>query len=70
MGSDVTVAEVEAVNMLKPWRAMWKDRNEEMAYLTAQKQIQNKLPAHIDKNGNRFLCFKNNSQQFIFHINQ
>ncbi|KAJ7962223.1 Zinc finger protein [Quillaja saponaria] len=56
--------------VLKSWRAVWKDRNEETAYLTAWKRIQDKLTAHIDENGNEFLCFKNNSQQFVSHINQ
>lgn len=49
---------------------MWKDRNEDTAYLTAWKRIQDKLNAHQDENGNQFLFFKNNSQQFVSHINQ
>ncbi|KAF3439974.1 hypothetical protein FNV43_RR18252 [Rhamnella rubrinervis] len=56
--------------VLKSWRAVWKDRNEDTAYLTAWKRIQDKLAAHVDQNGNEFLCFKNNTQQFVSHINQ
>lgn len=56
--------------VLKSWRAVWKDRNEDTAYLTAWKRIQDKLIAHIDPRGNEFLCFKNNSQQFVSHVNQ
>ncbi|KAJ7950994.1 Zinc finger protein [Quillaja saponaria] len=68
-----TPAEIRAATpraVLKSWRAVWKDRNEETAYITAWKRIQDKLTAHIDENGNEFLCFKNNSQQFVSHINQ
>lgn len=57
--------------VLKSWRAVWKDRNEDTAYLTAWKRIQDKLTARVDAaTGNQFLCFKNNSQQFVSHINQ
>ncbi|CAN6562675.1 unnamed protein product [Malus baccata var. baccata] len=56
--------------VLKSWRAVWKDRNEDTAYVTAWKRIQDKLAAHVDQNGNEFLCFKNNNQQFVSHINQ
>ncbi|XP_054781486.1 uncharacterized protein LOC129288774 [Prosopis cineraria] len=68
-----TPAEIRSATpraVLKSWRAVWKDRNEETAYLTAWKRIQDKLTAHVDENGNEFLCFKNNSQQFVSHINQ
>ncbi|KAF7825994.1 uncharacterized protein G2W53_017158 [Senna tora] len=68
-----TPAEIRAATpraVLKSWRAVWKDRNEETAYLTAWKRIQDKLTAHVDENGNEFLCFKNNSQQFVSNINQ
>ncbi|KAI4354900.1 hypothetical protein L6164_003724 [Bauhinia variegata] len=68
-----TPSEIRAATprtVLKSWRAVWKDRNEETAYLTAWKRIQDKLTAHVDENGNEFLCFKNNSQQFVSHINQ
>uniref|UniRef100_A0A2P2Q3B0 Uncharacterized protein MANES_05G044700 n=1 Tax=Rhizophora mucronata TaxID=61149 RepID=A0A2P2Q3B0_RHIMU len=58
-------------SVLKSWRAVWKDRNEDTAYITAWKRIQEKLTAHVDPaSGNEFLCFKNNSQQFVSHINQ
>lgn len=57
--------------VLKSWRAVWKDRNEDTAYLTAWKRIQDKLTAHVDPtSGNEFLCFKNNSQQYVSHFNQ
>ncbi|KAL1331392.1 hypothetical protein HN51_048660 [Arachis hypogaea] len=57
-------------SVLKSWRTVWKDRNEETAYLTAWKRIQDKLQTHLDPNGNPFLCFKNNTNQFVSHINQ
>lgn len=58
-------------SVLKSWRCVWKDRNEETAYLTAWKRIQDKLTSRLDPaTGNEFLCFKNNSQQFVSHINQ
>lgn len=73
-GRLATPAEIRAVTLpevLKSWRAVWKDRNEDTAYTTAWKRIQDKLQAHIDDdNGNQFLCFKNNSQQFVSHFNQ
>ncbi|KAF8380421.1 hypothetical protein HHK36_027907 [Tetracentron sinense] len=56
--------------VLKSWRSVWKDRNEDTAYLTAWKRIQDKLNAHVDAHGNEVLCFKNNSQQYVSHINQ
>ncbi|KAK8631000.1 hypothetical protein V6N13_079767 [Hibiscus sabdariffa] len=58
-------------SVLKSWRAVWKDRNEDTAYLTAWKRIQDKLFAHVDpSSGNDFLCFKNNSNQFVSHVSQ
>ena len=48
-------------SVLKSWRAVWKDRNEDTAYVTGWKLIQEKLGAHIDESGNEFLCFKNNT---------
>ncbi|XP_057981438.1 uncharacterized protein LOC131166854 [Malania oleifera] len=57
-------------SVLMSWRAVWRDRNEDTAYLTAWKRIQDKLSAHVDATGNEFLCFKNNSQQFVSHVNQ
>ncbi|XP_010277395.1 PREDICTED: uncharacterized protein LOC104611850 [Nelumbo nucifera] len=56
--------------VLKSWRSVWKDRNEDTAYLTAWKRIQDKLNAHVDAHGNEVLYFKNNSQQYVSHINQ
>ncbi|KFK35284.1 hypothetical protein AALP_AA5G264800 [Arabis alpina] len=58
-------------SVLKSWRSVWKDRNEDTAFLTAWKRIQDKLTARLDPaSGNEFLCFKNNSQQFVSHTNQ
>ncbi|CAM8991030.1 hypothetical protein QQ045_006509 [Rhodiola kirilowii] len=65
--------EIRAVTprqVLKSWRSVWKDRNEDTAYLTAWKRIQDKLNASRDQTGNEFLFFKNNSQQFVPHVNQ
>ncbi|XP_077235564.1 uncharacterized protein LOC143877412 [Tasmannia lanceolata] len=56
--------------VLKSWRSVWKDRNEDTAYLTAWKRIQDKLNAHIDESGNQILFFKNNPNQYVSHINQ
>ncbi|KAK9147576.1 hypothetical protein Scep_006333 [Stephania cephalantha] len=56
--------------VLKSWRSVWKDRNEDTAYLTAWKRIQDKLNAHVDGHGNQVLYFKNNSQQFVSHVEQ
>ncbi|KAJ1420268.1 hypothetical protein SESBI_14400 [Sesbania bispinosa] len=66
--SEIRSATPRAV--LKSWRNVWKDRNEETAYLTAWKRIQDKLVATVDQNGNHFLCFKNNTNQFVSHVNQ
>ncbi|KAJ8900401.1 hypothetical protein K2173_025041 [Erythroxylum novogranatense] len=69
-----TASEIRAATprgVLKSWRAVWKDRNEDTAYVTGWKRIQEKLTVHVDPtSGNEFLCFKNNSQQFVSHINQ
>ncbi|PIA49944.1 hypothetical protein AQUCO_01300583v1 [Aquilegia coerulea] len=56
--------------VLKSWRSVWKDRNEDTAYLTAWKRIQDKLNAHIDAHGNQVLYFKNNCQQYVSYIDQ
>lgn len=64
------IRSVTPVEVLKSWRSVWKDRNEDTAYLTAWKRIQDKLNAHVDGNGNRYLCFKNNSNQFVSHVSQ
>ncbi|XP_010512417.1 PREDICTED: uncharacterized protein LOC104788364 [Camelina sativa] len=58
-------------SVLKSWRCVWKDRNEETAYITAWKRIQDKLTSRLDPaTGNEFLCFKNNTQLFVSHVNQ
>ncbi|XP_071706950.1 uncharacterized protein [Rutidosis leptorrhynchoides] len=66
--------EIRAVTppaVLASWRSVWKDRNEETAYLTAWKRIQDKLTVHTGQHGNEFLCFKNNSNsQFVSHTSQ
>uniref|UniRef100_A0A7N0SZH4 Uncharacterized protein n=1 Tax=Kalanchoe fedtschenkoi TaxID=63787 RepID=A0A7N0SZH4_KALFE len=49
-----TSDEIRAVTprqVLKSWRSVWKDRNEDTAYLTAWKRIQDKLNASRDHNG-------------------
>ncbi|CAA6663380.1 unnamed protein product [Spirodela intermedia] len=57
--------------VLKSWRSVWKDRNEDTAYLTAWKRIQDKLNAHHDtKQGGAFLYFKSNVAQYVSHIEQ
>ncbi|XP_057501279.1 uncharacterized protein LOC130785185 [Actinidia eriantha] len=56
--------------VLVSWRSVWKDRNEDTAYLTAWKRIQDKLIVHVGSHGNEFLCFKNNSNQFVSHTEQ
>ncbi|KAL4562791.1 hypothetical protein LXL04_026822 [Taraxacum kok-saghyz] len=59
------------LTVLTSWRSVWKDRNEDTAYLTAWKRIQDKLTVHVGEHGNEFLCFKNNSNnQFVSHISQ
>ncbi|KAJ0633513.1 hypothetical protein HanLR1_Chr17g0677711 [Helianthus annuus] len=57
--------------VLASWKSVWKDRNEETAYLTAWKRIQDKLTVHNGQMGNQFLCFKNNiNNQFVSHTSQ
>ncbi|KAK4411290.1 hypothetical protein Sango_0202000 [Sesamum angolense] len=63
--------------VLSSWRSVWKDRNEDTAYLTAWKRIQDKLTVYaaepaapITGNHSHFLCFKNNSNQFVSHVDQ
>ncbi|KAI3681625.1 hypothetical protein L6452_36427 [Arctium lappa] len=57
--------------VLASWRSVWKDRNEDTAYLTGWKRIQDKLSVHVGEHGNKFLRFKNNSNnQFVSHISQ
>ena len=57
-------------DVLKSWRSVWKDRNEDTAYLTAWKRIQDKLQAHLDSNGNALLYFKSNPLQCVSHVEQ
>ncbi|KAL5180983.1 hypothetical protein HKD37_01G002005 [Glycine soja] len=67
--SDIRSATPRSV--LSSWRTVWKDRNEDTAYLTAWKRIQDKLTTHHDPDSNtHFLCFKNNPHQFVPHVNQ
>lgn len=61
--------------VLRSWRSVWKDRNEDTAYLTAWKRIQDKLNAHVDPHGGGgcgepVLFFKNNPQQYVSHVDQ
>ncbi|KAL8495478.1 hypothetical protein ACS0TY_019572 [Phlomoides rotata] len=62
--------------VLGSWRSVWKDRNEDTAYATAWKRIQDKLTVHVADSssaftGNgHFLCFKSNSNQFVSHVDQ
>ncbi|KAG0453008.1 hypothetical protein HPP92_025370 [Vanilla planifolia] len=56
--------------VLTSWRLVWKDRNEDTAYLTAWKRIQDKLHAHVDVHGNPSLYFKNNPAQRVSHFEQ
>ncbi|CAL9078786.1 unnamed protein product [Musa textilis] len=56
-------------SVLKSWRSVWKDRNEDTAYLTAWKRIQDKLHAHMD-GVLPALLFKNNSAQRVSHVDQ
>ncbi|KAK6142886.1 hypothetical protein DH2020_023234 [Rehmannia glutinosa] len=63
--------------LLSSWRSVWKDRNEDTAYLTAWKRIQDKLTVHVSEsaacitgNNSHFLCFKNNSSQYVSHVDQ
>ncbi|KAL3829581.1 hypothetical protein ACJIZ3_018383 [Penstemon smallii] len=71
--------------VLSSWRSVWKDRNEDTAYLTAWKRIQDKLTTvHLsssesasessgggnNNNSSNFICFKNNCNQFVSHVDQ
>ncbi|XP_057805605.1 uncharacterized protein LOC131020656 [Salvia miltiorrhiza] len=63
--------------VLSSWRSVWKDRNEDTAYLTAWKRIQDKLNVHVSEsasgitgNSSHFLCFKNNTSQYVSHVDQ
>ncbi|KAL9176026.1 hypothetical protein ABFS82_02G151800 [Erythranthe guttata] len=71
--------------VLASWRSVWKDRNEDTAYLTAWKRIQEKLTVLVaesaaattttttitgNNNNNHFICFKSNSSQFVSYVDQ
>ncbi|KAG8391680.1 hypothetical protein BUALT_Bualt01G0212500 [Buddleja alternifolia] len=63
--------------VLASGRLVWKDRNEDTAYLTVWKRIQDKLTVHVPEspatitgNNSCFLCFKNNSSQFVSYVVQ
>ncbi|WVZ56220.1 hypothetical protein U9M48_006788 [Paspalum notatum var. saurae] len=53
-----------SLSVLASWRTVWKDRNEDTAYLTAWKRIQDKLAASAD---GRHLHFKTNAAQRVSH---
>ena len=73
-GRLATVEEIRRATpppVLKSWRSVWKDRNEDTAYLTAWKRIQDKLNAHHDvKQGGTYLYFKSNMSQYVSHVDQ
>ncbi|XP_022862598.1 uncharacterized protein LOC111382792 [Olea europaea var. sylvestris] len=80
-GRLATPEEIRAVTptaVLTSWRSVWKDRNEDTAYLTAWKRIQDKLTVQVADTAsasaaagkNHFLCFKNNCNQFVSHVDQ
>ncbi|NP_001143142.1 uncharacterized protein LOC100275622 [Zea mays] len=54
-----------SLSVLASWRAVWKDRNEDTAYLTAWKRIQDKLAASAD---GLHLHFKSNAAQRVSHV--
>eukprot|EP00250_Pteridium_aquilinum_P016585 c23176_g1_i1 orf=152-1972(+) len=64
------IREATPPSVLHSWRGVWKDRNEDTAYLTGWKRIQDKLHAQVDTDGHEMLFFKNSPHQFIPHINQ
>lgn len=64
------IREATPPSVLQSWRGVWKDRNEDTAYLTGWKRIQDKLHAQVDTEGHEMLFFKNSPHQFIPHINQ
>ncbi|KAM7277320.1 hypothetical protein ACFE04_019186 [Oxalis oulophora] len=71
LATPAEIREATPRTVLKSWRSVWKDRNEDTAFLTAWKRIQDKLTARVDPtSGNEFLCFKNNQQQFVSHFSQ
>ncbi|KAK1306822.1 hypothetical protein QJS10_CPA10g00858 [Acorus calamus] len=44
------IRSVTSPEVLRSWRSVWKDRNEDTAYVTAWKRIQDKLGARPDPN--------------------
>ncbi|KAL5209251.1 hypothetical protein ABZP36_004874 [Zizania latifolia] len=69
-GRPATADEVRAataLSVLASWRSVWKDRNEDTAYLTAWKRIQDKLGASAD---GRYLHFKSNPGQRVSYVGQ
>ncbi|KAG6499170.1 uncharacterized protein LOC121996111 [Zingiber officinale] len=71
-GRLATADEIRAASpssVLKSWRSVWKDRNEDTAYLTAWKRIQDKLRANMDGT-HPALFFKNNSAHRVSHVEQ
>ncbi|MCO5573139.1 hypothetical protein L7F22_026904 [Adiantum nelumboides] len=64
------IREATPPSVLQSWRGVWKDRNEDTAYITGWKRIQDKLNAQVDSDGHEMLFFKNSPHQFIPHINQ
>lgn len=72
-GRLATTSEIQKASpqeVLKSWRAVWKDRNEDTAYLTAWKRIQDKLQAKVDSNGSVSLYFKSNPMQSVSYVEQ
>ncbi|KAJ4771590.1 hypothetical protein LUZ62_055847 [Rhynchospora pubera] len=70
-GRLATIEEIRAAtsrSVLASWRNVWKDRNEDTAYLTAWKRIQDKLAASADPSPSLF--FKTNAQQRVSHVDQ
>ncbi|KAL6569399.1 hypothetical protein OROMI_013913 [Orobanche minor] len=84
-GRTATPEEIRAVTpypLLASWRSVWKDRSEDTAFATAWKRVQDKLTVHVEEsaagvagntnnnNNNHLLCFKNNSNQYVSHVDQ
>lgn len=65
------IRNVSPEHVLDTWRNAWKDRNEDTAFVTAWKRIQEKMDVHVDsESGNKFLFFKTNSGRFVPFIEQ
>ncbi|KAK1272580.1 hypothetical protein QJS04_geneDACA020620 [Acorus gramineus] len=63
------IRSVTSPEVLRSWRSVWKDRNEDTAYVTAWKRIQDKLGARPDPNPPS-LFFKSNPSQLVSHVEQ